>query len=66
MLFTESGYYDGMPKSLNSSDEVIEQASEVTPTDIERAKETARQHGQGTDLNRMLEATVEEIQQEDA
>lgn len=44
---------------LNSSDEEIEQASIITPEDIELAKAAARRHGRNSDLNRFLEAESE-------
>lgn len=42
--------------SLNSSDNDLDAAAQISLADIEQAKQTARRHGAGTELVSMLEA----------
>lgn len=46
--------------ALDSSDEELDAAAEITPEDIEQAKEAGRRHGSGTDVPRLLEAEPEQ------
>ena len=46
-------------KALNSSDADLDAAAEITPEDIERAKDAARRQGRDTEIPRMLEAEPE-------
>lgn len=46
-------------KALNSSDEELDQAAEITLEDMEVAKDAARRHGRNSDLRRILEAEPE-------
>jgi hypothetical protein len=44
---------------LDSTDAALDAAAEITLEDLESAKDAARRHGRGTDLARILDATVE-------
>lgn len=46
--------------ALNSSDEDLDAAAEITMEDVERAKDTARRQGRGTELPELLDAEPEE------
>jgi hypothetical protein len=41
---------------LDSSDDDLDAAAEISADDIEAAKDTVRRQGRGTDLPRLLEA----------
>ena len=43
-------------KAMDSSESDLDAAAEIRPDDVAAAQETARRHGRGTDLARMLEA----------